>query len=604
MSKHGVRILAEGNSHSMGWGADESGLVKSIDWKQGMIIAMGVPILILPGIYDIAGTAWGLSIFIWTISVLQGFAQNLAIGEMASTLETPGIGGCAQKVFTKPNGGRYGLGKFIGAFTAWSYWFTWTPVIPIFTCTSVDYITKYLEYGLGMDPLSDTATLVFQLLLGALIFSVIVYVGSKGLSGGAKLGLILALIAILPLLVVIIMPLLGLTVGEGELTGFELQRILDNLTPEGWDWGVNDFLMVFGMFAYAQWCACAWESTATYGAEYKNPGSDLPKAMISAGLICLLMYFLVPFVVYGMMDPAVIDEWGVSTLYPIAEYDFGSIGLIVALVLLVAGMVMLIQTAFLGSSRTLYFMGHEGNMPKVFTVTNKNGAPLVAMAFQFVMGLVFIVIIHFGSIGMILAASSFGFAFALGMGMLAFVVSRTSPRFKDLPRPYRAPRGWLYVAGFLMIYQFFVLIPCLAYWCINGGIENGVFSVIIGAVILLCYVPVWLILQYVDGKSDERCYICKRTVDQYNSYIEDVKHIDLSEKEDTLSEMDSLPVMLIGNSYVTLCPICYELTFGFSWDPEERGLGRKKTISLSPDVVAQSASLRQELESQEAAAES
>lgn len=604
MSKHGVRILAEGNSHSMGWGADESGLVKSIDWKQGMIIAMGVPILILPGIYDIAGTAWGLSIFIWTISVLQGFAQNLAIGEMASTLETPGIGGCAQKVFTKPNGGRYGLGKFIGAFTAWSYWFTWTPVIPIFTCTSVDYITKYLEYGLGMDPLSDTATLVFQLLLGALIFSVIVYVGSKGLSGGAKLGLILALIAILPLLVVIIMPLLGLTVGEGELTGFELQRILDNLTPEGWDWGVNDFLMVFGMFAYAQWCACAWESTATYGAEYKNPGSDLPKAMISAGLICLLMYFLVPFVVYGMMDPAVIDEWGVSTLYPIAEYDFGSIGLIVALVLLVAGMVMLIQTAFLGSSRTLYFMGHEGNMPKVFTVTNKNGAPLVAMAFQFVMGLVFIVIIHFGSIGMILAASSFGFAFALGMGMLAFVVSRTSPRFKDLPRPYRAPRGWLYVAGFLMVYQFFVLIPCLGYWCINGGIENGVFSVIIGAVILLCYVPVWLILQYVDGKSDERCYICKRTVDQYNSYIEDVKHIDLSEKEDTLSEMDSLPVMLIGNSYVTLCPICYELTFGFSWDPEERGLGRKKAISLSPDVVAQSASLRQELESQEAAAES
>lgn len=604
MSKHGVRILAEGNSHSMGWGADESGLVKSIDWKQGMIIAMGVPILILPGIYDIAGTAWGLSIFIWTISVLQGFAQNLAIGEMASTLETPGIGGCAQKVFTKPNGGRYGLGKFAGAFTAWSYWFTWTPVIPIFTCTSVDYITKYLEYGLGMDPLSDTATLVFQLLLGALIFSVIVYVGSKGLSGGAKLGLILALIAILPLLVVIIMPLLGLTVGEGELTGFELQRILDNLTPEGWDWGVNDFLMVFGMFAYAQWCACAWESTATYGAEYKNPGSDLPKAMISAGLICLLMYFLVPFVVYGMMDPAVIDEWGVSTLYPIAEYDFGSIGLIVALVLLVAGMVMLIQTAFLGSSRTLYFMGHEGNMPKVFTVTNKNGAPLVAMAFQFVMGLVFIVIIHFGSIGMILAASSFGFAFALGMGMLAFVVSRTSPRFKDLPRPYRAPRGWLYVAGFLMVYQFFVLIPCLGYWCINGGIENGVFSVIIGAVILLCYVPVWLILQYVDGKSDERCYICKRTVDQYNSYIEDVKHIDLSEKEDTLSEMDSLPVMLIGNSYVTLCPICYELTFGFSWDPEERGLGRKKTISLSPDVVAQSASLRQELESQEAAAES
>ncbi|MBR4226735.1 MAG: amino acid permease, partial [Candidatus Methanomethylophilaceae archaeon] len=91
----------------------------------------------------------------------------------------------------------------------------------------------------------------------------------------------------------------------------------------------------------------------------------------------------------------------------------GEIGLIVALVMLVSGMVMLIQTAFLGSSRTLYFMGHEGNMPKFFTKTNKNGAPIAAMMFQFAMGIIFIIIINFGSVGMILAASSFGFCFAL-----------------------------------------------------------------------------------------------------------------------------------------------------------------------------------------------
>ena len=62
MARHAVRILAEGNSNAFGGVLNsDTGLVKSIDWKQGMIIAMGVPILILPGIYDIAGTAWGLS---------------------------------------------------------------------------------------------------------------------------------------------------------------------------------------------------------------------------------------------------------------------------------------------------------------------------------------------------------------------------------------------------------------------------------------------------------------------------------------------------------------------------------------------------------------
>ena len=580
MAKHNVRILAEGNSHAFGGDiSSDSGLVKSINWKQGMIIAMGVPILILPGIYDIAGTAWALSIMIWTVSVLQGFAQNLAIGEMAAALETPGIGGCAQKVFTKPNGGRYGLGKFVGAFTAWSYWFTWTPVIPIFTCTSVDYICKFLDHSLGI-PLTDgTTILALQILFGIVVFAAIIYVGSKGLSGGATLGLILALIAILPLLVVIVLPLLGLTVGGGELSGFSIDNIVDHLTPDGWDWGVSDFMMVFGMFAYAQWCACAWESAATYGAEYKEPGRDIPKALISAGLVCLAMYFIVPFVVYGMMSPEQIDAWGVSTLYPIAEYDFGSIGLIVALILLVAGMVMLIQTAFLGSSRTLYFMGHEGNMPKVFTYTNKNGAPLFAMLYQSIMGVVFIVIIHFGSVGMILAASSFGFSFALGMGMMAYVVSKRDARFKDLERPYKAPRGWFYVACFLMCYQFFVLIPCLAYWCINGGIENGMFSVIIGAVILLIYVPVWFLLQYFQGKSEECCFVCKRTVEDYNMYIAKDKHMDLAEKDDLMQEMESLPMLQVGNAYISLCPICYELTFGFSSDPKERSSGVKNEVT-------------------------
>ncbi len=584
MARHAVRILAEGNSNAFGGVLNsDTGLVKSIDWKQGMIIAMGVPILILPGIYDIAGTAWGLSIVIWTVSVLQGFAQNLAIGEMAAALEMPGIGGCAQKVFTKPNSGKYSFGKFIGAFTAWAYWFTWTPVIPIFTCTSVDYITKFMEYGLGMDPLSDTATLAFQLALGAGIFSAIVFVGSKGLAGGAKMGLILALIAILPLLVVIAIPLIGCTAGGGELTGFSIDMLVENFIPEGWGWSAGDFFMVFGMFAYAQWCACAWESAATYGAEYKNPGRDVPKALISAGLVCLAMYFIVPFVVYGTMTPEQIDAWGVSTLYPIAQLDFGDIGLIIALVLLVTGMIMLIQTAFLGSSRTLYFMGHEGNMPKFFTRTNKNGAPLFAMFFQFAMGLIFIVIIHFGSVGMILAASSFGFSFALGMAMVAYIVSHRDPRFKDLERPYKAPRGWFYVACFLMCYQFFVLIPCLAYWCINGGIENGTFSVIIGAVILLMYVPLWFALQYAHSKEMESCYICKKTVDDYNQFIGKMKNQDWTEKEDILEEMETLPTLLVGNTYVTLCPICYELTFGFSSDPEERRTGKKKEFEKKYD---------------------
>lgn len=458
-------------------------LVKSVNWKQGMIIAMGVPILILPGIFDISGSVWALSIFIWTMSVVQGFCQNLAIGEMCVTLQTPGIGGCAQTVFTKPNQGKYSFGKFIGAFTAWSYWFTWTPVIPIFTIMTGTYLQSFIE------PLAAINPMVLNLFLGVVIYGIIIMVGSKGLNGGAKLGLLLALLTIVPLLVVVSIPI---------FTGdFQISNIMNDFLPPGWNWGAAEFITIFGTFAYAQWCACAWESTATYGSEYKNPGRDLPKAMISAGLICLLVYFLVSFSVFGCLGIDGINEAGIATLVPIAIMDFGNMGSAIALFLLVAGMIMLIQTAFLGSSRTLYFMGHEGNMPRALAKTNSNGAPIVAMIFQFVVGMC---MIPLGQPGMILAASSFGFCFALGMAMVAFIVMRTNPRFKDLERPWHAPRGWLGVAIFIMIYQFFVLIPCLALWSMG---VFGLNSVIIGAAILSLYIPIWFILQYLHNRDTD-----------------------------------------------------------------------------------------------------
>lgn len=64
-------------------------LVKSIDWKQGLIIAMGVPILILPSLYDLAEPLYAFGIVIWGISCVQGFLQNFAIGEMSVTFKHP-----------------------------------------------------------------------------------------------------------------------------------------------------------------------------------------------------------------------------------------------------------------------------------------------------------------------------------------------------------------------------------------------------------------------------------------------------------------------------------------------------------------------------------
>ena len=42
----------------------EGGLKRSVSWKQGLFIAMGVPILILPSLADVSNIVWGLCIFV------------------------------------------------------------------------------------------------------------------------------------------------------------------------------------------------------------------------------------------------------------------------------------------------------------------------------------------------------------------------------------------------------------------------------------------------------------------------------------------------------------------------------------------------------------
>jgi amino acid transporter len=62
-----------------------SGLERTIDWKQGLAIAIGVPLLILPSIGYFANYLWSFAIIVWGLSVFQGFMQNLAYGELATT---------------------------------------------------------------------------------------------------------------------------------------------------------------------------------------------------------------------------------------------------------------------------------------------------------------------------------------------------------------------------------------------------------------------------------------------------------------------------------------------------------------------------------------
>jgi len=470
-------------------------LSRTVSWKDGMFVALGVPLLILPSLYDVGSMIWALCIFTWTVGVLQGFVQNIAYAEMVTTFpQATGIPGCAQAVFKSENAdpSKLDKSKFIGAFASWCYWFAWTPVVYIFSGLIVEYIGVMFGLNLGEWEYVGLSMLVIILVvIGMYILS------SRGLEGGGKVALILAVVSLIPILIILF----------GDIGAFSFDRI-----SEAWNWpvvgydDVTSIILVLGCFGLGQWSACAWETAAIYGPEYKDPGKDTPKALFGCGIICLIIYFLVPFLVYGEIGQSGLEEAGYHALYPIAIAAFGDVGGIIALVVLIVAMILIIQTGYLGSSRSLYSMATEGNLPGWFAKLNKNGMPTNAMIFVSVFNSLLMLILCVlpimgmdASVMTVLSASAMGYAFANFVALAAFVKSRRDPRYKDLPRPYKAPGFYTYV-GMIMCCLQIVLLLCLLYWSYIASGES-VLPAILGAVILLCYIPVWVWVQKKNAEA-------------------------------------------------------------------------------------------------------
>ncbi|MDQ0862815.1 APC family permease [Arthrobacter globiformis] len=462
-------------------------LKRSINWKQGMAIALGVPLLILPSLGYLPMYVSAAAILVWGLSVLQGFLQNAAYAEMATTFpKASGLPGFAQLVFRSENyKGKYDKGKLIGGFTAWSYWFGWNPILAIFAIL----VGGYLH---GLFPVLGETFSEYQLALiaGVVIFGGLFVVNWFGLKDGAMLGYILAAISLIPLVILAVAPF-----ATGHV---EMANITGSWWPTDWAWDLHHILMLFGIFGIAQWSACAWETAAIYGPEYKNPGKDVPKALLACGLICLVLYVLLQTAVIGVLGVEGVQAEAVSPLIPVAQATFGEAGSIITIIMLVAAMVLIIQTAYLGSSRAMHSMSAEGNLPKFIGKTNRQGTPFVAML---IIGAFNLVLISMGNAAAILAASAIGYTLANGISLFAYVKAKKHPAFASLERPFKAPKGWKHVA---LTFGLFNVPLCVVGVVYLNSLEIGWTSTWVGFLVLALYLPIWLYSQHESRRASRK----------------------------------------------------------------------------------------------------
>ncbi|MEI6241909.1 MAG: universal stress protein [Chlamydiota bacterium] len=182
------------------------------------------------------------------------------------------------------------------------------------------------------------------------------------------------------------------------------------------------------------------ESIAQLGAEVKNPGKSIPRAIFGVIVLLLISYFGISMAALSVLTPKELGTTYIDD--PIAgivmQLPFGAqflapwVGLVAAVLLLVAA-----NAGLIGSSRLSFFMSEHYQLPRfLFFLHPKYRTPYVTLA-VFAALASLIVIASRGRMMFLADLYNFGAMIAFCSAHLSLIVLRIKK--PDLPRPFKAP---------------------------------------------------------------------------------------------------------------------------------------------------------------------
>jgi amino acid transporter len=238
-----------------------------------------------------------------------------------------------------------------------------------------------------------------------------------------------------------------------------------NFTPGGAGFmpggikGLTAALPLAGIiFAYG-----GFEQADQLAGEIKNPGRNLPRAIIIAVLLGTVIYTLLQVVFIGAMPPSqLVHGWTHVSSPLILAGPFAGLSSVIGLawlahLLRVDAFVSPSGTGLIfvtGSSRVSYGLARNRYAPQIFAKVDRRGVPWVGLIFAFAFGLLFL--LPFPSwhalVGLVTSASLLMYAAApLSLGAFRGQVPEAS-------RPYRLP------AATVLTPLAFIVANLLIYW--------------------------------------------------------------------------------------------------------------------------------------------
>ncbi len=381
-------------------------------------LAIGIGTMIGAGIFVFPGLAGAEVGTAATASFAVGGVVALLVALPTSELAT---------AMPKSGGGYYfisrGLGTLAGTIVGLSLWL------------GLVFATAFYLVGLGFYALDALAEVGIQ--VGGspeLIVSVIAVLAGIGFTvlnvtgteNAAKLqnGIVALLLS-----------MLAAFLGFGLL---EVFGVVDADTPAGEaqdDWGLVPIMSVAAL-VFTSYLGFA--QVATVAGEMKQPGRNLPLAMIGSVLIVTVMYVLTIYIATNVFDRAALEAAGETAMVEIGRELLGTPG---ALVIIVGGLLATMSSAnasILSTSRAIYGVSKDALLPEWAARINlKYGTPHVALGMA---GGPVIVLAATRQVALLAEVASFLHLIMYGLICVALIaIRRDEPEWYD--PDFRVPGG-------------------------------------------------------------------------------------------------------------------------------------------------------------------
>lgn len=325
------------------------GLSAALSTVVGMVIGSGV--FFKPqAIYTATNGAPGLGIIAWIVGGIITITAGLTAAEVSAAIpRTGGMMVYIEEIY----------GQKLGFLTGWMQTVLFFPgTIAALAVIFAQQVAELLGY------LPSDMMIVLPVAIGIILF--IALLNTVGSSLGGTIQTIATIGKLVPLILIIIF---GFIKGNGN-------PIIDPMVGQGKTVaGTLGQVLIATLFAYD-----GWINVGAIAGEMKNPGKDLPRAIVG-GLSVVMAVYIVINIAYLWVAPASELASATAPAALVAQRIFGPVGGKLITIGILISVFGALNGYLLTGPRVPYTLAKQGTLPgsKTFAKLNKGNVPANAI---------------------------------------------------------------------------------------------------------------------------------------------------------------------------------------------------------------------------------